>query len=95
MVLIIVSFYSDTRGLLFTGTLCNSPHSESQGIGDLFRTPTAVLEHMIILNFMQLVLKIVSKFSVCERKTSEFGADIPERLRKQGAKNHRLLSVVT
>lgn len=52
---------------------------------------------MIILNFMQLVLKIVSNFPVCERKTTEYDAGIPERLRKQGAKekNQRLLSVNT
>lgn len=84
MVLIIVSFYSSfllllgdcfSQGLFATHLILNP-----KILGDLFRSPTALLEYMIILNFMQLVLKIVSKFHVCERKTSEYGAGIPERL---------------
>ena len=57
MVLIIVSFYSDIRWLFFTWAVPTHLILNPKILGDLFRSPIAVLEYMIILQFVQLVLK--------------------------------------
>lgn len=57
MVLIIISFYSDIRWLLFTRAVPTHLILNPKILGDLFRSPIAVLEYMIISKFVRIVLK--------------------------------------